>query len=208
MAAMGRDILDLPTVVPSEVPIDAVDAALALALAFALAFALALGPALALALGLALTPAILGVEVMLNTLLIILASARTALLLRLTRSDWMAVGSIEAHAGMARSVTGGAVAKEYWSVVGKGTRDSMLLAREESWFAGMSKAISIPSDVATGPLSSEDSYAARAEAICPLWEASMVVVWAMSGTARRVKAKMRDDRRDMFAGRLAWAWSL
>ena len=41
-----------------------------------------------------------------------------------------------------------------------------------------------------------------------LWEASMVVVWAMSGMARRVKATMRDDRRDMFAGRLALAWSL
>ena len=135
IAAIGRHILDLPRVVPSEVPVDAVDAVLALALALA----------------------ILGVEVMLNTLLTILASARTTLLLRLMRSDCTPVGSVVAHAGVARSVTGGAVAKEYWSVVGKGTRDSMLLAREESWLAGMSKATSIASDVATGPLRSEDS---------------------------------------------------
>ena len=49
------------------------------------------------------------------------------------------------------------------------------MARDESSEAGISKATAIASDVATGPLRSEDSYEASAEDICVLCEASMLV---------------------------------
>lgn len=148
-AQAERDILDLLIVVASELPVDEVAAALAVA--------------------------ILGVDVMLNTFLTILASASTTLVLRLSRSDWTPDGREVTHAGVERPVTGGAVAKEYWSVVGNGKKDSTLLARDESSEAGISKATAIASDVATGPLRSEDSYEASAEDICVLCEASMLV---------------------------------
>jgi hypothetical protein len=112
--------------------------------------------------------ATLGVCVILNTLLKILASAKMTLVSKLNRSDWTPEGSVVAHAGVERSVTGGAVAKEYWFVVGKETRFSTLLAREVSSLAGMSKATSRASDVATGPWMRDDSYEARAEEICML----------------------------------------
>lgn len=99
----------------------------------------------------------LGVPVILNTPRTRLASTSTTLLLRLSKSDCTPVGKVVAHAGVARSVTGGAVANEYWSVVGKGTRDSTLLAKEESWVAGISKARASAKDVATGPWMREDS---------------------------------------------------
>ena len=86
-AQAERDILDLLIVVASELPVDEVAAALAVA--------------------------ILGVDVMLNTFLTILASASTTLVLRLSRSDWTPDGREVTHAGVERPVTGGAVAKEY-----------------------------------------------------------------------------------------------
>jgi hypothetical protein len=54
--------------------------------------------------------ATLGVCVMPNTLLKILASAKMTLVSKLSRSDWTPEGSVVAHAGVERSVTGGAVA--------------------------------------------------------------------------------------------------
>lgn len=52
----------------------------------------------------------------------------------------------------------------------------MLLARDESSVAGMSKATATANEVATGPWRSEDSYEARAEEMSVLCEASMLVV--------------------------------
>lgn len=80
-------ILDLLIVVASELPVAEVAAALAVAT--------------------------VGVAVMLNTFRTILASARTTLVLKLSRSDWTPDGSEVTHAGVERPVTGGAVAKEY-----------------------------------------------------------------------------------------------
>ena len=104
----------------------------------------------------ALPLATLGVPEILNTLRTILASASTTLVRRLCRSDCTADGSVVAHAGVETSVTGGAVANEYWFVDGTEARDSMLLAREESSLAGISKATATAREVATGPWSREE----------------------------------------------------
>lgn len=86
-AQAERHILDLLIVVASELPVAEVAAALAVTT--------------------------VGVAVMLNTFRTILASARTTLVLKLSRSDWTPDGSEVTHAGVERPVTGGAVAKEY-----------------------------------------------------------------------------------------------